>query len=525
MATVMVTQRKRPLMQPDFAERAPAWRLLVATGLVVAAQFCFAQSPHFQTSVSVSETFTDNADATRNGRSDWITEVTPAVSISRSSGHVTGTLDASFRNLVYVRDSSLSESFVTLSGRGQVEVIDDSFFVDVNSSISRNNLSSFGGRPQWDSSNSGSQAETRYFSLAPRWAGHIGTSDVQFSMNYNAQVLSYGSDLNQQNQGTFRARLFDPHAGSLFGWSVDFTKIDSGYQNGSQQENNDTSLTGTLVYYATKQLSLKGIFGTETNNYTSDGKDETGPLTGYGVSWRPSPATSIDGLVEHHNYGDTYDAKFNYRRPLSSYTFGTSRHISTSFDTATSSQGSYYYNLVSSSLISQYPDPIQRDQATRSVLKTLGITNNSSFGNFATNALFWDQRMDAGFSLIGVRHTLAFSGYLSNRDRINGNGVTSSTDDFANNDHVKGRGWTVSLSHELTPDAHLTGALYWSNSTGTGGGPDQDTRDKGVTLGYSKKLSPKTTSSLNFRHNSSTDSDSANDYTENAVTAGLSHSF
>lgn len=493
----------------------------MAMVVVVLPSVARSESPRFETSLSVMETYTDNADATKNGNSDWITEVTPTISIRRSTGHVTGSLYASLRNALYANDGSQSTSFVTLSGNGHVEAIDDSLFIDIRSSISRDNLSSFRGRPQWDTQNTNSQSEVRYISIAPRWVGHLGKGDMEFSVSYDGQALSYGSNMSNQSMGTFRARLFNPTAGERFGWSIDYSKADNAYHDSNQQNVSDTSLTGTLTFYVSPQVSLRGIIGTEKNNYMT-GKDESGTVTGYGFNWRPTPRTNMDGTLEHHVYGDTYDVRFSHRLALASVDLSLSRDISSAYQTATNSLGSYYYNLFSSSLISQFPDPLQRDQATREVMRALGIPTGGSFGNFATNSFFIDQRIQAGVTLIGARHSLALSMYRSDRTKTNNNAVTNPSDDFASNDNIKSWGTTISLSHQLTPNSSLTGAVYWSRSEGTGGGPSQSSRDKGLTLGYSKQLGARTSGALNFRRETSSGDDS---FTENAVTASLSRTF
>ena len=497
-------------------------RLSVALGLTAFSVAVHCETPRFETSLTVSETFTDNADATKHGRSDWITEISPTVSIRGSGGHVTGSLDASFRNLLYAKDGSNNSSFLALNGNAQVEAIDDSLFIDIASSISRNNLSSFSGRPQWDNQNTSSQSEIRYLSVSPRWVGRIGKSDAQFSLNYNGQALSYGSNMSNQSMGTFHARLFNPTAGERFGWSIDYTTSDNSYPDSNQQNVTDSNLTGTLTFYATPLVSLRLIVGTEENNYMT-GQDESGTVTGYGFNWRPTPRTNVDGTLEHHVYGDTYDFHLSHRQALAAYNLAITRDITSAYQTATNSLGSYYYNLFSSSLISQFPDPVQRDQATRELMKALGIPVGGSFGNFATNAFFVDQRIQAGFSLVGARHSLALSIYRSDRTKTNsGDTIFNSSDDFANNDNIKSWGWTVSLSHKLAPTSSLNGALYWSNSEGTGGGPSQDSRNKGLTLGYNKQLTAKTSGTVMFRHETSSGNDG---FTENAVTASLFRAF
>jgi uncharacterized protein (PEP-CTERM system associated) len=479
------------------------------------------ETMRLEPSIFVAETFTDNVDAAKNGRSDWITEISPTVSVNRTGGRVTGTLDASFRNFFFVEDGSLSTSFLTLTGKGVVEVIDDSLFIDVRSAIGRSNQSSFKGRPQWDTLNSSSQSETRYISITPRWVGHVGKSDVQFSMSYDGQALSYGSGMSNQRMGTYRARLFDPKAGASFGWSIDYSDSDNSYSDSDQKGISDRRLTGTLIYHVSSQFLLRGIVGTEKNNYLT-GQDDSGTVTGYGFNWRPTPRTTIDGTFENHVYGDTYDIRLSHRWPSSAISVGLTQNITSAFQTATNSLGAYYYNLISSSLASQFPDAVQRDQATRQVMKDLGISTGNTFGNFSTNAFFVDRRIQAGFSLIGARHTLAFSAYHADQEKANDDQVVNPDDNFASNNTVKSWGGTVSLTHRLTPTSSLNGSFFWSESDGSGGGPEQSRRNRGVTAGYSEQLNQRAFGAVYYRHQTAS---GVNPFTENSVTASVSMLF
>lgn len=496
-------------------------RLPVAALLAAMSSTALAEGPWIETSVFASETFTNNVGASESRHSDWITEISPGVSIRRTSGHATGNLDARFRNVFYANEGSRNASFVTLNGKGSLELIDDSLFIDIRSSVGRNNLSSFRGRSQWDDQSTQRQSEIRYVSVSPRWVGHIGKGDTEFSLKYDGEALAYGSDLSNQNKGTFRARLFDPTAGELFGWSLDYKNSGSSYRGQGQKDVTDASLTGTLIFHATRHVALRTVVGTEKNNYRS-GSDDTGMTVGYGFNWHPTPRTTIDGLFENHVYGDTYDIRFSHRRPLSAWDLRVTREVTSAYQSATNSLGSYYYDLFSSSLMSQFPDPVARDQAVRERMKALGFSIGDSFGNFATNAFFVERRIQAGVSLIGARHTLAFSTYRSEREKTNSNLVTSPGDDFATNNSIESSGATLSLTHKLTPTSTLNGSLFWSSSEGSGGGASQSRRSNGLVFAYNKQLGVKTSGSIHLRRQTSSGSD---EFSENSVTASLSRTF
>lgn len=489
--------------------------------LVVAPTMVRSESVRVETSLLVAETFSDNAGAGRNGQSDWITEISPTVSIGRMGGRVSGDLNASFRNRIYLQEASRNSSFLSLTGNGKAELIENSLFVDMKALLDRTNLSSFVGRAQWDDSNTSSRSETRYVSFSPYWVMHPGGSgDLQASVRYSGEALSYGSGMRSQGRNALTANLSDPTAGELVGWSLDYNRSAHSYRNGGGDAT-DTSLQGTLTFNVAPQFSLRGIVGTETNNYRT-GSEERGTITGYGFSWHPTPRTNIDGTYRNRQYGDTYDFKFTHRRTSSAFDLSYKQDINSSFQSATNTIGSYYYELFSSSLLAQFPDPVQRDQAVRDLMTALGIPTQGVFGNFASNAFFMEKRLQAGVSLIGVRNTLALNAYRSERQRANPALVTSPNDDFAANDHIESRGATLSLSHRLTPVSGLNAALFWSRSEGSGAGRARSGRHNGLTIGYTTQLNPQSSFTVHLRRQNS---EGDNKFTENSIKASLSRSF
>jgi uncharacterized protein (PEP-CTERM system associated) len=145
-------------------------RQLGALLTIALAGGAWAQTYTVEPTLRLEETFTDNAGfgQEQDGKNAWITEIAPGISVRRSGRRVSGNLEASLRGLFYANDSSRNDAFLSLQGRGEVEAIDDTLFIDMNAAVGRNNTSSFGGRPQWDTLNSSSQSETRYLRITPR---------------------------------------------------------------------------------------------------------------------------------------------------------------------------------------------------------------------------------------------------------------------------------------------------------------------------------------------------------------------
>jgi uncharacterized protein (PEP-CTERM system associated) len=169
-------------------------------------------------SVDVSETFTSNSGSTANGDSDWITELRPSIRLFRPErGHIQGDLTASLRNVYYAGGTRDDRSFVTLSGKGTAELVDDRFFIDATAHVSRDNSSLLSGRPQGDGQSVDSSDETRRFSLTPRFQMKVGR-DLEISAQYRMTWLSGGSNvLEDRDTSGWSASVRNRHSHGLFG--------------------------------------------------------------------------------------------------------------------------------------------------------------------------------------------------------------------------------------------------------------------------------------------------------------------
>ncbi|MCB1938083.1 MAG: TIGR03016 family PEP-CTERM system-associated outer membrane protein, partial [Rhodocyclaceae bacterium] len=76
-------------------------------------------------SIDTRMTYTDNVGADASANSDFIFEVSPAIRISRQAGRVTGSMNASLRNVMYMEEGDRNSSFISFSGRGEVEAVED----------------------------------------------------------------------------------------------------------------------------------------------------------------------------------------------------------------------------------------------------------------------------------------------------------------------------------------------------------------------------------------------------------------
>ncbi len=513
----MVRARNKKPRRPE-AARCLCWPVLgaLAVGALALPGVAAAQSVRVTPTLTTELTWTDNVDAEPNGRDDWILEVTPGISVSRTAGRMKGSLSARLRNLMYFNESDENTSFVSLNGSGTFEAIEDLLFIDATAAITRNNLSAFSGRGPGDSRSVDADDETRTWSITPRLESDLEFGEAaRLSARYSSRGVSSNSDgLGDQQVDTWDLSLSDPGGFRFFGWGIDYSRTDLDGGDSSTAPQTEETLRGTLFANISSQFRLRGIVGRESNDY-EDGVENSSDIVGGGFDWYPTDRTSIIATAEDRFFGTGYDVSFNHRMSRSVWFFNASRDTS-SFardlgEALVFDQGCF--ELVSDPAYRPgITDPLERQ---RLLLDCLGVTT------LRTNSAYIDRSIGGGFSLLGVRNTLSFSVTRSDSSSLSESTALLPDDDFATTDQVRTTSATVSWSHQLTGTSSLVASITRSRSEAMDDA-DLDTRRLTGTIGVTRTLGPHTQGALRYRYQ---DSNGSDDYTENSITATLGMQF
>ena len=504
--------------RPESFPRRPIWQALAAASLTLASASVAAQGVTVAKTLSVSETFTDNVGAAENGTagSDWITQISPGIAISRRSGRLSGSLSASVNGQLYANDSSRNTSYLQLASNGAFVAVDDLLFVDFGASIKRENVSAFSSGTLGDEFNSTNQSLVRRFFLAPRLAFRVG-KDINGGVSYRQEWTSGGgSVLDNRNQRTIALSLSNPLAFGPFGWDLNFQDKDSD-SGGTMRSVSSQTATATLIYAVSPQLKLRLIGGHERNDY-SVGEDVSRSFSGGGVDWQPNSRTNLSATAENRFFGTAYNVSFTHRMPLSSFDLGYVRDVASTETTAFVSAADLLYPTIYGSLGS-ITDPAEREAAARALAVLLG-SGVPPIG-FLTNTDFIDRSAWFGFAINGARNTLAFRASRSERSALSPDLALVSSDDLSAYSKTVTKASSISLQHRLSALSSLTVSYSYSDAKGEGT-TTQDVRRRALTGGFSTKLSPRTSVSLVLRHQSASGS---YDYTENALVASVSTRF
>lgn len=503
---------KRPKPVP---RRPEPRRAGLVAGACVLALLCpatgaVAQSTRVTPTFDTELTWTDNAGLDREGGRDWLLEVSPGVSVSRSAGRLNGSLSARLRNLVHSAASEDDSTYLSFDGRGAYEALEDLLFLDFSGGITRNNYSAFSGRAPGDPFGFDKDNEVRYWSITPRLESDLRFGEAaRGSVSYSSSgVRSNSSGLGDQSADTVEASLADPGGLRFFGWGLAYARTESDGGTAATGQRGEESVRGTLYANVSPQLRLRGIVGHESNDYADGRKDSSG-IVGAGVDWYPTDRTSLAATVEDRVFGRGYDLALNHRMRRAVFFLGATRDVSSlaqTLGTVVLADRDCFMR------VRDIADPIEREQALNECL---------TFGVLRSNAAYVERAFRGGVSLLGVRNTLSLSASRSDRSRIGSTTGLLPEDDLRDTERVRITTTTLAWSHTLSGTSSLYATLARSDSE-SAADADLALRRLTGTVGVDRSLGPRTRAGLRYRYEKT---EGESDYTTNSVTAILGMRF
>jgi uncharacterized protein (PEP-CTERM system associated) len=501
-------------VRPERRQRgipAPALVLAFAMGTVFSHGLSAEPLARVEPSVSTRVTFTDNVDLSDDKNSDFIVEVAPAIRVSRAAGRLTGSLDASLRNVAYLEESDRNTAFIAFRGQGQYEAVKDTFFIEASGSVSRNDRSIFSERAADDDLSTDASTENRVFSVSPYLLFHLGrTASGRIRLD-NQWTRGGSATLGDRNTRTWTADVADGEAFGPLGWFFDFSRVDTEYTDDDQEVFRQNARLG-LTYQVNGQLVLRATVGREQNDYTIGGTDSAS-THGFGFDWAPSPRTQISAFTEERIFGRGFDISLRHRRALSAWKLSYTKDFSSSDELISEDQQDAYFEAFYGNLQNLGLTQAQLDALRQQLLAQAGL--------LITNAQYVLKNLQADVSFIGKRNVLSIALFRRERTRLANDLTASTVDDFANFSAVKDTGGSISLRHDLTPRTALNTGLSLTKVVGEGV-EDQDIRRKSLNVSLNHRLGPKATAGLDYRHQRA---DGTSDYTENRLTASLGLRF
>lgn len=475
-------------------------------------------------SVALIETFTDNVMLSKRSeaRSDFITQVSPTVSVSSGAGVIQGNLQAAFNGTFYGEDSSRNQGFLTMRGAGRVEAWRQHGFIDLNASVTRETLSVFAPQAADSVTGTNNIGEVRNFSVAPTFIEHFGDAGSVEIRYLLGETTSSGAGFKSSRNNALSFNIGDPAAFGNIGWSLagsDSVMSTSGARDLKQQI---VRFTGQLKM--TPQLQLRLVGGVEGNNINS-ANTERSRIYGAGADWTPSPVTKLSALWEDRFFGPGFQLSAEHRGPLYAAKLTYSKDVNSTSQSLSAFSAISTYDLLMSLTQSSHPNVVERDAFVRQFITAQGLPQNVGVSQAVlSNGLFLDRRVGVEMSLLGVRNTLVFSAFHSERNRFSEQSFSAFGGDFQNASRVRENSASVVLSHKLTADMSANAGLTVSNSSRdtTDAGLDPTMRMRRVSTDLVSRLGRRANGILTLRN---VRGEGASNYSENAAVGSVFITF
>jgi uncharacterized protein (PEP-CTERM system associated) len=468
--------------------------------------------------VSVDGTYTDNVDLTPNKKSDFITRVSPGVTLDGRSGRASASLNYRWQVNTYADASGRNNNQRSLAANGKLEIVEQWLFLEASHNISQSTVSAFGTQSTNNELINANRSETAAYSISPYIQGRLAGA-VDYQLRYSGTSARSETGALSGASTTTRSwtgRLSGATPLVPLGWSVNANQQVTG--QGTGVDTRSSSVAGTLTYQIDPQVRLLANAGRESDNYTNAAQQKR-TTRGIGLDWAPTERTKLSLKKDRNAAGNAFSVDFSHRTALTAWKFTDSRAISIPTPQLALASTGTAYDLLYQQLASSFPDPVLRAAETNRQLAQTGIAANSPiFGPLLTSRPFLQRARQASVALNGASNTVVFAVSRSDSEQL-GTGV-GAADDFALSPNIRQSGFNASWAHKLTPDTAMT--LTTSNSRSTGSG--LETLLKAWSLLLTSKVGANTSASVGLRQ-SRFDGAAGAGYDEHALTGSMQFKF
>lgn len=468
--------------------------------------------------VSVGLTLSDNGSLSGGqGRGEQVLEVSPGVRGIFNTARIKGHVDYALTGQTRFQNTARDDWRHTLNGAATVNAWDNRAFVDVSGSVADESISAFDA-PGIGSSRI-NQSQTANFRLSPYLRGTLGSA-TDYELRYSVQTVNSESaarpDLSAQDVSL---RMANRAAMGSFGWTLDARSQAIDYEAG--RDTRSDSVMGGLVYNVSPQLAVTALLGREANDILTFSR-ESYNTAGLNVEWRPSPRTRLFAGVEDRYFGKGHNISLQHSTGRTVWRYTDRKGVSNNGLEAGAEPLGTLAGLLDSSLVSRFPDPIERSIEVNKLLSGLGLPGDLEvYQTFLTSAATLERSQQLSVALLGLRGVVTLAFTRSDATRLNAPlaGAPALPDDFDTNQRIQRNGWSLAYAHRLTPQTSANVSLTGNRNKGT----VDSSRSTSLTVGLTSRLAPRTTASLQLSRTQH--EGSVRDYGETALAGVITHRF
>jgi uncharacterized protein (PEP-CTERM system associated) len=258
----------------------------------------------FTPSLVLSERYSDNVNLGTSGReeSDWITEISPRISLQRSGARIKANVDYSLQGLLYANDSDRNTLRHHLNGQSSSELVEEWLFLDAGARISHElvNLTSNGGLG--DGVGAGNTTAVGSYSFSPYIKHRFGSVASVEARIAQDGVLIGNAGFSDTAATRYSLSAISGNRFMPLSWSASFSKSDTS-NSGALADSNSERASGNARYQLSRKFGLLAQASTEKNNFTGANANLRDYSSyGLGAFYTPSRRISMD---VYYNKSDT----------------------------------------------------------------------------------------------------------------------------------------------------------------------------------------------------------------------------
>lgn len=488
----------------------------------------------FTSGIGLSERYSDNVGLAAKGseRSDWITEVTPRLSLSREGARLKANVDYSLQGLLYASGNERNQLRHNLNGKAHAELLREWFFLDASARMSHELDTLGGGIGQGDGVGIGNTRRVGSYTLSPYLRHRFGsTATVEARLTQDG-VFVGGSGVNDASSTRYHLSAVSGNDFIPLSWSMNYDKTET--DNSVGANSGSTRASANARYGLSRKFGLSAQAGMEKYDYTGvNAAARDYSYYGLGAYYQPSRRFSMDALYNYSDSGNFISGSVTFNPTLrtaltastSKRAFGRSHTVGLTHrtrqsnwnlryqDDLTTSQQQFLSNL---GQVFLYNCPSGIEILPSGVLPSdpancgIGIPV-SIFSQTQLNETYLSKNLLGSVSYTLRRNTWTLSLY-DNQRTLQNSGDTDTT-----------RG--VQASWALKPAARTTLTLSGGMSRVEASNGNREDELWNVALVATRQFQPKVTGSVEARRQQRDSNLAGGDYVENSVAARLNMSF
>ena len=449
-------------------------------------------------SYSTNSSLEDNTNRSRSG--DFILEVTPYITAQSEAARLKYKVDYAISNLYRIKTGDSILGRQRLNGNVTASVAGDWLWVDAGGQISNTYADLFGPLANDPNLAFVNSAQIRSFSVSPYVRSRLG-GFVDATLRYGLQYNDASRNVPEQSKliNTFSANLVGSQSDGQnwnWSWGGEYQLRKFGNQNVGRKFS-----SGSIFWVPTPSVRLSGTAAfDQIDGLVARNGDRQGVGGGFGLDWTPLDRTSISVQALRRYYGNSGQASITHSSSLLVFSANYSKGVTGSVDSSVFSidPGSVFSPGAITS------NPVYLSLIAQNLRLGYGIPYSAGI---IQDTYIQQQQAGASLGLVGIRNSLTFTAYASQRDsslfvnavpaggsgpRGGGVGISSTF-----NGIIRVYSATVDYSYKFDARTNLTASLTGIQSEAPNTG--LSSRSHTISTGISTLLTPDTRAGAGIR--------------------------